>query len=290
MSLADPQLCVGPLRFLFAGESGRQVCYGDWAYRGFFSAVGQDVSLASPVTLTILLAGGMPDMPERAPDFLSGRNWAAWNRSGGMRFCSGFAGRERPRFACDLASSLDECILHVDGSLADAPLRYPLDQILTWGLLGTCGGVLLHAAAVEHDGVGYVLAGRSGAGKSTLSGFCHASGWDILNDDRVIVHPDPVSGQWLVSGTPWHGTGCFARNRTVPLGGVYLLQQDRENVAEEIALQAARYALMDVAGIAWFQEVWSQQALDAIARLTEEVPVWRLRFTRSADAVEMLGK
>ena len=284
MSSFPSALHIGPVCFRFLQQE--VIVYSAWAYRDFWKPV--DSVYRPTTTLPVELYAGAIDVPDREPDYAAGDHWYFYDRlDKGLLFVY------RPtslgeRTFCQVDRDLSACRLYVEGDISDAPLRYPLDQILTWGMLGKCGGVLLHAAGVEHDGVGYVLAGRSGAGKSTLSGFCHEAGWDILNDDRVIVHPDPVTGQWFLSGTPWHGTGRFAKNRTVPLGGVYLLQQDKENIAEEIALQEARYALMDVAGIAWFEEVWSQQALDAIARLTQEVPVRRLRFTRSADAVEAL--
>ena len=285
MSLSPDSLHIGPVCFRVSGRE--QIVNSNWAYRDFW---GPESSGYQPtVTLPVRLQSGSVDLPERQPDYVAGNHWSFYDgMDEGMLFVHRPASVGK-RTCCQVDRDLSACRLHVAGDVSDAPLRYPLDQILTWGLLGKCSGVLLHAAGVAHDGVGYVLAGRSGAGKSTLSGFCHEAGWDILNDDRVIVHPDPVTGQWFLSGTPWHGTGKYAKNRTVPLGGVYLLQQDQEDVAEEIALQDARYTLMDVAGIAWFEEVWSQQALDAIARLTEEVPVRRLRFTRSADAVGILG-
>ena len=284
MSVSPGALTIGPVCFRFTGVEA--LVYANWAYRAFWGK--ESAYKHAVVTLPVALQAGRVTLPAVEPEYIAGNHWAFYRKAGASMLFVVHPNQVLPRFACELDREMSACTLHVDGSLTDAPLRYPLDQILTWGLLGKCGGVLLHAAGVERDGVGYVLAGRSGAGKSTLSGFCAEAGWDILNDDRVIVHPDPESGKWLMSGTPWHGTGRFAKNRTVPLGGVYLLQQDQENVAEEIAIQAARYKLMDVAGIAWFEEVWSQQTLDAIARLTEEVPVRRLRFTRSADAVEAL--
>ncbi len=286
MSSSPEALHIGPVCFRFLQQEA--IVYSAWAYRDFWGPVHS--IFRTSVALTVELFAGGIDVPDQEPDYSAGKHWWFYKRmDDGLLFVF------RPtsfgdRIFCEVDRNLSVCRLYVEGDLNDAPLRYPLDQILTWGMLGKCGGVILHAAGVERDGVGYVLAGRSGAGKSTLSGFCAAAGWDILNDDRVIVHPDRKTGQWLMSGTPWHGTGKYAKNRTVPLGGVYLLQQDQENVAEEIALREARYALMDVAGIAWFEEEWSQRGLDAIARLTEEVPVQRLRFTRSADAVEAVGK
>ncbi len=276
-------LAIGPVSFLLQSE--QPFSYARWAYRPFWQAHACD---HGTVCLPVRIGLGDVTLPVAEPVYAAGEHWAYYRQNDHMLFMV-HANRWRAGITCKVDWAMSSCHLCVDGRMTEAPLRYPLDQILTWGMLGKCGGVLLHAAGVAHDGVGYVLAGRSGAGKSTLSGFCHDAGWDILNDDRVIVHPDPATGKWLLSGTPWHGTGKYAKNRTVPLGGVYLLQQDTENVAEDIALQEARYRLMDVAGIAWFEETWSQQALDALVRLTEEVPVRRLRFTRSADAVEALG-
>ena len=148
--------------------------------------------------------------------------------------------------------------------------------------------MLLHAAAaVQADGTGWVLAGRSGAGKSTLAGLCHAQGWRILNDDRVMVFRR--DGGWRVAGTPWHGSGRFAEAAEVPLGGVALLAQAPENRFESLTASQARLALLDVAAVPWFAEEWSQGVLDGLDRLVREIPPVRLHFTRTAEAVRMLA-
>jgi len=290
MSSQSAQLVMGPIRFTFDGVAAPDVRYLGWAYRDFFGIGCVDDSSRVQVSLPVALMEGSPVFPPREPDFSAGHNWALWDEGAILRFCSGFADRPRPRFTCELDASMAACRLYVDGDLRDAPLRYPLDQVLAWGLLGRCQGLLVHAAGVVRDGAGYVLAGRSGAGKSTLSGFCQEEGWEVLNDDRVILHPDPRTGQWLVSGTPWHGSGCFARNRTVPLQGVYLLEQDLQDRTTLMADRDARMGLLDVASIAWFSESWSQATLDALTRLCKEVRVFRLHFRRSGAAVALLGE
>jgi len=53
--------------------------------------------------------------------------------------------------------------------------------------LAECDAVLLHAAAVVHDGAAYVFCGPSGAGKTTLARLCAASGDVVSSDDLVAV-------------------------------------------------------------------------------------------------------
>jgi hypothetical protein len=284
-----PQLAIGPVRFAFEGAVAPGVRYPGWAYRDFFGRGCVDAVSMVQVTLPVSLMDGKPVLPSRTPDFAADRNWTFWDEGDVLRFCSGFAGREIPRFACEVGTDMMACRLFVDGDVTDAPLRYPLDQVLTWGLLGRCNGILLHAAAVVCDGAGYVLAGRSGAGKSTLSGFCQDAGWEVLNDDRVILHPDPLTGRWLVSGTPWHGSGAFASNRTVPLQGIYLLEQSARNAMRPLPGREARMEMLDVAAIAWFSEGWSQVALDAVERVSRDVPVFRFCFQRSVAALSLFG-
>jgi len=290
MTMASGILTVGPVRFVLDGADSHTLRYEDWAYRGFFSEkLPPCGSGPESVDLSVRIVQGSIPCPDGPPQFQAGQNWAVWPDGDAYLFCTGYTNRQKPSRVCRLPHALDHAVLHVPGDPADRPLRYPLDQVLSWGLLGRCNGLLLHAAAVVRDGVGYVLAGRSGAGKSTLSGLCHDQGWEILNDDRVIVHPD-AQGKWQVSGTPWHGSGCYARNRTVPLRGLYVLAQDTRDAATAMSRRDARLALMDVAAIAWFSESWSQAALDTLARVCAEVPVCRLHFTRSVSAVDVLEK
>ena len=171
--------------------------------------------------------------------------------------------------------------------VCEAPLRYPVDQIWTWGLLSQLGGALLHAAVAVKDGTGWVFAGRSGAGKSTLAGLCRAEGWRILNDDRAMVFRR--GGAWRVAGTPWHGSGRFAEAAEVPLGGIYLLRQARDNRLEPVSRSRARLALLDVAAVPWFEETWAQGILDGLDRLTRDVEIARFHFSKTPQAVRALA-
>jgi len=281
-------LNIGPIRFVLSTDGLGSPRYDGTAHADFLSPAAGPGASAPMAELAVRIERGSGACPSAPSLFTVGANWSVWSVGDEWHICTGCADRERPRVSCRVSKALDKARVSTNGDPGDAPLRYPLDQVLSWGLLGKCGGILLHAAAVEYQGAGLVFAGRSGAGKSTLSELCHQQGWNILNDDRVMLYPDPTGAGWLVAGTPWHGSGRFARNQKLPLKGVCVLQQDTSNWVEPLAPREARFALLDVAGIAWFEETWSQQALDALDRLTREVGVVRYHFTRSEQAVDAL--
>lgn len=287
MSPSLCQLTIGPVRFVFHGNDRSSVQYSGWAYRDFFSEALPAEGLPSPlIEISVKLVRGGLDLPSEAPLYESGGNWAVWPDRGGWLFCSGFSRRSQPLFSCRVSKELDQATLYVDGDLEEAPLRYPMDQILTWGLSARCGGVVMHSAIAVRDGVSLIFAGRSGAGKSTLSALCQAEGWRILNDDRVILfHRD---GEPRAAGTPWHGSGCFAEADEVRPDGILLLAQSNTERLERMSHQAARLELLEMTSIPWFEDEWSQGALNALDALVESIPVYRFNFTNTPSAARAL--
>jgi hypothetical protein len=62
------------------------------------------------------------------------------------------------------------------------------------GLMGTTVGVVpLHAACVEREGKGLLLAGVSGAGKSTLSLALAQAGFSLISDDWSYITQEPAA-------------------------------------------------------------------------------------------------
>ena len=278
---------MGPICYRLASTEPVTIYYDDWAYQPFVRPASSQADPRVEKIVSVHLHQGGLACPDPEPLFAAGQNWAVWSEAEGRYlFCAGFAGRDVARRACLVDAGLQQVDLYMDGELSYEPLRYPLDQVLSWGILGQCGGVMLHAAVVEHKGEGILFAGRSGAGKSTLSTFCHQAGWPILNDDRAMVFPR--SGRWWVAGTPWHGSGKYADNRELPLRAIYLLTQDRHNEVIELPLQETRRTLLDVTSIPWFEPTWSQHILSNIEQLTADLPLRRFHFTRSAEAVATL--
>ncbi len=51
---------------------------------------------------------------------------------------------------------------------------------------------LIHAASLEKDGKGIIIAAPSGSGKSTLCAYLVSQGWRLLSDELAMIEPDTL--------------------------------------------------------------------------------------------------
>jgi hypothetical protein len=287
-------LNIGPLQWQITFPEGGVIRSSDPAYDGF---LGKEVASGfQPLTVMPLTIRyeALP-VPQREPLYAAGKTWAIWEEERSLIICSSYWGLPFARMYCRLNQDSVSAELFLDPAHAGAdrsvfidPLRYPLDQILSWGMLARCGGVILHSAVAVKEGVGWIFSGRSGAGKSTISELCHQAGWRILNDDRVMVFKR--NGEWRVAGTPWHGSGHFSEADEVPLGGLFFIEKADHDEVAPMPEKTIPLRLLDVAAIPWFEDEWSQQALEVVNQLAHEVCMDCLRFQKDGNAVEMLAR
>ena len=104
----------------------------------------------------------------------------------------------------------------------------------------TRGGILLHGALAERDGMGVILAAPGGTGKTTASGRLPAP-WRSLCDDTTLVvrdpqgnyraHPWPTWSRFLFGGS---GDGSWDVQHAVPLGGIFFLSRAAEDRVEPV--------------------------------------------------------
>ncbi|TDI45208.1 MAG: hypothetical protein E2P02_07885 [Acidobacteria bacterium] len=134
-------------------------------------------------------------------------------------------------------------------------IPHPFEQLAFVPTLARRGGFLVHACAAVVGGKGLVFAGHSGDGKTTLSHALRAEGLELLSDERVAIKRQEDG--FVVHGTPWTGEGEIVSNVSVPLGGIFVLQQAREHrvrleassqiVAELLSRSIVPYYLDDTA-------------------------------------------
>ncbi|MBI4767438.1 MAG: SynChlorMet cassette protein ScmC [Deltaproteobacteria bacterium] len=101
----------------------------------------------------------------------------------------------------------------------------------------TCGGILLHGALADWNGLGVILAGPGGTGKTTASNRLPAP-WRSLSDDLTLIVRDSQKNYWAHpwptwSRFLWGGPGGeWNVQKAVPLGGIFfLLRADEDQVA-----------------------------------------------------------
>jgi SynChlorMet cassette protein ScmC len=103
----------------------------------------------------------------------------------------------------------------------------------------TRGGVLIHAALAQHDGMGVILAGPGGVGKTTASNRLPPP-WQSLCDDTTLVvrdrqgnyraHPWPTWSRFLQG----EFCGTWDVQNSVPIKGIFFLSQQAEDRVESI--------------------------------------------------------
>lgn len=86
-----------------------------------------------------------------------------------------------------------QVLFNFDGLVPFKPL--PLAQalpLLEWGLNWSIAShanhfLIIHAAAIEKDGLAAILPGAPGSGKSTLTAFLVHRGWRLLSDELALI-------------------------------------------------------------------------------------------------------
>jgi len=190
-----------------------------------------------------------------------------------------------PEFRTGRLQMNEECFSTV---LSEAPLGYPLDELLIMHRLTQERAIELHSCGiVGPDGVGNLFVGHSEAGKSTTTRLWTAhEGVEVLSDDRIIVREQ--AGQMLMYGTPWHGEAAFASPASAPLKRIFILEQGLGNRPYRLSPMQAVAELFARSFVPFYEPKYVDAALDFLQALTESVPVYRYVFEPNQAAVERI--
>lgn len=159
---------------------------------------------------------------------------------------------------------------------------FPNDEQLLLNRIGKLGGGLVHCCGVVHKGKAYLFCGKSGAGKSTTAALWKAQGHTLLNDDRMIIRM--LDGQAVSGPSPWHGSIPDLHPELLPLGGIFHLEQARENHAHSMPLMEGLGCLMANCIAPFNFKDSMTQVMDNFALALETTPSWHLAFTPDEGA------
>ncbi len=159
--------------------------------------------------------------------------------------------------------------------------RVPLQVILVHALLES-DALLVHGCGLAGPAGGLLFAGPSGAGKSTVAGL---AGWPVLSDELCAVGLGADREIWI-AGTP---LGLSSDNRTLPLAGLYWLEQAPDDGLVPLSAAEAARRLLGQTVTGGFDDTAMGRAFGLVAELVARCPAYRLRFTLSRRFLDSIG-
>lgn len=147
--------------------------------------------------------------------------------------------------------------------------------------------LVLHSSHINYQGKGLVFSAPSQTGKSTQAELWKKyAGAEVLNGDRSILRKQ--GGSWQVYGCPMCGTSNIHLQGQEILSNIVMLSQNPVNVLQKIGgMRAFRLIYPQITVPVWNQKN-TNQVMNLISDLIEEVPVWYYACTKEADAVMVL--
>ncbi len=115
------------------------------------------------------------------------------------------------------------------------------------------GGVLIHGALAERNGMGVLLTAPGGTGKTTASNRLPAP-WHSLCDDTTLVVRDQQGNYWAHPWPTWSrfldegAGGAWDVQNAIPLTGIFLLARAVEDRVERVGPGQAVSILVECTG------------------------------------------
>lgn len=149
------------------------------------------------------------------------------------------------------------------------------------------GVLFLHAAQVSIGGKGIVFVGPSGMGKTTQSElWVRNQRAKMVCGDRTLIRR--VGGTWYTYGFPIDGSMPVYSSERNKLMCIVVLNQADENIVVRLNGAKAIANLMSQMVIDGWNPKAHYLAMNQLAELTEEIPVYKLSCTPDERAVECL--
>jgi SynChlorMet cassette protein ScmC len=158
------------------------------------------------------------------------------------------------------------------------------------------GGLLVHGALAERNGVGVILAGPGGVGKTTASRRLPRP-WRSLSDDNTLIVKSPDGAYWAHPWPTWSRyrqgdmSGSWDVQAAVKLELICMLSQAGKDLLVPLPIRQIISELVDVSGQTFFimangmdkgaiRRINLMRFHNAVA-LGKAVPVYRLEIGRN---------
>jgi hypothetical protein len=192
--------------------------------------------------------------------------------------------------------------LNIDESLNNSSILYleeycnydysitgPLGEILFRNKILHYGGLVIHSAAIEHEGKGIIFSAQSETGKSTQARLWQQHmGARTLNGDRPAIRA--IGSKPFVYGTPWSGSSSDFTNSSAPLSAIIMLEQAPENSITSLSKSKAVSYLLPRCFLPYQDSNLMNMAINNLEEILSITPVYLLRCRPDKEAVELVYK
>jgi hypothetical protein len=163
------------------------------------------------------------------------------------------------------------------------PLAYPLGPILLYYLVVENNSLMMHASCISDQGKGRIFSGFSGIGKSTMASIWAKEGYQVINDDRLIIRFR--NGKARIYNTPMFYSD---EPKSVELHALYLLKQAKENTIKQLNYAEAVSRIMAFCIQHSYKKEFLENHLQTILSLYEQIPIYELGFKPDAEIIDFI--
>ena len=158
-------------------------------------------------------------------------------------------------------------------------------RVVTAIRIFSLGGLMLHAAGIVRNQLGYIFTGYSGAGKTTV---CRLSeGYTVLNDDMLIL--SLTESGWQISATPFtNPTQVRPGSGSAPLHQILFLKQDKNHHLEDVPNSKAIAELLTHVPVISTSSQHASSLVNRCEDIIRKTPVKELHFLPDKGFWELL--
>lgn len=165
--------------------------------------------------------------------------------------------------------------------------QYLLNMIGVENILMRQQALILHASFIKWRKKGILFSTPSSTGKSTQADLWQKYlGAEIINGDRAGIRKK--DGVWRAYGLPYAGSSKIYRNESATLSAIVVLEQAEENCICPLGKTEAVARLLPEFSLHRWNATFMNEAMDLIAEIVEDVPVYLLKCRPDKQAVEIL--
>ncbi len=165
--------------------------------------------------------------------------------------------------------------------------KYPIFLLILYYLVALNNSIMIHASAVfdRKNQKGYLFSGISGVGKTTISNIFVNEGFELINDDRLIIRE--IDNEIFMYSTPMF---YKEKNKKVKLDKVFLLKQKKNNEIKELFGVTAISKMMAFCIQHSYHRKLINELLSTLNIFRKNIPIYQMGFFPDNNIVDFLKK